>query len=244
MRTAADARPTRTVTPEPEARPAAAPAPSRPSRPARPSVVLEPSTGLGRSAPAPARSAARPISNPSRELVLARREALSQRGKRADTSRDRSRTEARKAAPAAASSTEAATTAKPCKCQERRAEASATPSLGASLAARSASGPERRSTAKRHAQHNPSRALVLARREALSKRGKSANTPATSRTAAMARQGNPDLTTRELAQKVRELKSRVGSSGAVRGSGTTRPTGPNRHGPARPPRPMPTGRWG
>ncbi len=44
-----------------------------------------------------------------------------------------------------------------------------------------------------------------------------------------ARQGNPDLSTRELALKVRHLKSKVGSAGQSR-SGGTRPTGPNRNG--------------
>jgi hypothetical protein len=70
---------------------------------------------------------------------------------------------------------------------------------------------------------------VLARREALAKRGKSAAAPTSSTAAAVARQSNPDLTSRELAQKVRELKSKVGSAGSSRGSGC-RPTGPNRHG--------------
>jgi len=70
---------------------------------------------------------------------------------------------------------------------------------------------------------------VLARREALSKRGKSANTPSSSTAATVARQSHPDLSTRELAQKVRELKSRVGSAGSSRNGGT-RPSGPNRNG--------------
>ncbi|MFM9110765.1 MAG: CsoS2 family carboxysome shell protein, partial [Prochlorococcaceae cyanobacterium] len=95
------------------------------------------------------------------------------------------------------------------------------------------SGGERRSsTPQRQANLNPSRSLVLARREALSKRGKSASTPTSTTAASVARQGNPDLSTRELAQKVRELKSKVGSAGSSR-SGGTRPTGPNRNG-ARP----------
>lgn len=93
----------------------------------------------------------------------------------------------------------------------------------------SASGERRSQQRKGTAQHNPSRALVLARREALSKRGKSASTTSQSGAAAVARQINPDLSSRELAQKVRELKSKAGSAGTAR-SGGTRPTGPNRHG--------------
>jgi hypothetical protein len=84
-------------------------------------------------------------------------------------------------------------------------------------------------TAKRAAVHNPSRALVLARREALAKRGKSASTPGGTSAASVARQGNPDISSRELAQKLRELKCKVGSAGSSRG-GSSRPSGPNRNG--------------
>ena len=91
------------------------------------------------------------------------------------------------------------------------------------------SASSRNVTAKRAAQHNPSRALVLARRDALSKRGKSATTSSSTGAAAVARHGNADLTSRELSQKLRELKNKVGSAGTSR-SGGTRPSGPNRHG--------------
>jgi len=70
---------------------------------------------------------------------------------------------------------------------------------------------------------------VLARREALSKRGKAANISTNSSAATVARLGNPDMNSRELAQKVRELKCKIGSAGSAR-SGCTRPSGPNRHG--------------
>jgi len=75
---------------------------------------------------------------------------------------------------------------------------------------------------------NPSRDLVLARREALSKHGKSASTKTTS-AASVARHGNPDLSSKEIALRVRELRSKSGSIGQQR-SGGTRPCGPNRHG--------------
>ncbi len=169
------------------------------------------------------------MSNPSRDLVLARREALSRSGKRASTSKDRSRAEVVR--PAA----ESPRAEGKCKCQERASEAPApvassrSASLSLSAPSRSGGNSDRRPARKANAQHNPSRALVLARREALAKRGKSAAMPSSSTTAAVARQGNPDLSTRELAQKVRELKSKVGSAGHAR-SGGTRPTGPNRHG--------------
>ena len=247
VRTAADARPSRTTVPEPQA--SVAPvqaAPSRSPEP-RPSGRTRPSLSLGSSAPQSQRSAARPVRNPSRDLVLARREALSRSGKRASTSRDRTRTDL---GTTVRSSTTAspAPAEKPCKCQEHQASAhggasrkpTATLSLsrestrpsrrGDSLGSGERAGGDRRSsTPKRTAQHNPSRSLVLARREALAKRGKSAQTPTSTSAAAVARQGNPDLSTRELAQKVRELKSKVGSAGRSRNGGT-RPTGPNRNG--------------
>ena len=238
VRTASDARPTRTNTPapaaEPVSRPTPAPAASTPSRrPSRPSVEL-------RSAPAGGhRSSAKPVANPSRELVLARREALSRSGKRADRSKDRSRTEAAKEAKAAAPV--AAAPEHKCKCQEKEAaqprSSARTASLsldsGRAASAASSKPASRSATKKGTAQHNPSRALVLARRDALAKRGKSASTSASGGAAAVVRQGNPDLSTRELSQKLRELKNKSGSAGLVRtgsGSGTTRPSGPNRNG--------------
>ncbi|MFM9072674.1 MAG: CsoS2 family carboxysome shell protein [Cyanobium sp.] len=232
VRTAVDARPTRTdvVASAPAPTPKAAasvPAPQRSIPLATPGASVN-------------RMPTRAISNPSRDLVLARREALSQRGKRASTSRDRTRTDLAKSAPAQA---EAAAKAKaPCKCQETpantpRSTSSATPTLSLGVGSRrdlgngngSRGSGDRRASNKRASQYNPSRALVLARREALSKRGKSASAPTSSTAASVARQVNPDLTSRELAQKVRELKCKVGSAGSARNGGA-RPTGPNRNG--------------
>ncbi len=49
----------------------------------------------------------------------------------------------------------------------------------------------------------------------------------------LARQGNPDMSSRELALKVRELRSKSGAASKFGGKAAgapTRPTGPNRHG--------------
>jgi hypothetical protein len=71
--------------------------------------------------------------------------------------------------------------------------------------------------------------LALARRSAQSGRGKAAvNTPAT--TASLARQANPSLSGRELAQTVRASRSTSGSAGSRRGQ----PTGRVRPGRDRP----------
>ncbi len=221
VRTAADAQRTRTETVS-AAPAAAAPAPT-PQRPA-PTARRGGASSLTSSSASGHRSNAKPLANPSRNLVLERREALSRRGKRADTSSDRTRQEVMRATKASApATTVAAPTPAPA--------AAATPSssgLGASLANRQSRNGERRNgTPKRTAQHNPSRAIVMARREALSKRGKSASAPTSSVAASVARQSNPDMSSRELAQKVRELKCKVGSAGSSR-SGGSRPTGPRR----------------
>ncbi|MDM7953375.1 MAG: CsoS2 family carboxysome shell protein [Cyanobium sp. CZS 25K] len=230
VRTAADAQRSRTEAERP-APAAAAPAQAAPRSsgpaPRRASASLSAAPASGH------RSNAKPLANPSRNLVLERREALSRRGKRADTSSDRTRQDVMRAAKAAPPATTAAATStdRPCGCKDAKAASAAAASssagLGASLANRNSRSGERRNGAKRTAQHNPSRAIVMARREALSKRGKSASTPTSAVAASVARQANPDMSSRELAQKVRELKCKVGSAGSSR-SGGTRPTGPRR----------------
>lgn len=229
VRTASDARPTRTTSaavaaPRPEVMPASAPAATeRSRRSAAPSLSTTATAGASRTL--------KRVANPSRDLVLARREALSRSGKRANTSKDRTRTDLAATRTTATSAAAGPDKDHKCKCQEQGNTSVATaPTARLSSNLGSRTGSERQSsTPKRQANHNPSRALVLARREALSKRGKSASTPSSTSAASVARQGNPDLSTRELAQKVRELKSKVGSAGSSR-SGGTRPTGPNRHG--------------
>ncbi|MEA5415599.1 carboxysome assembly protein CsoS2 [Synechococcus sp. BA-132 BA5] len=226
VRTAADAQRTR-----PEAQPPApaAPAPAPAARRGGSASLTAPSGSSHR-------SNAKPLANPSRNLVLERREALSRRGKRADTSSDRTRQEVMRASKAnvsAASPAVPASSDRPCGCKDAKAAAaissSSSAGLGASLANRNArnGNGDRRGVAKRTAQHNPSRAIVMARREALSKRGKSASAPTSAVAASVARQSNPDMSSRELAQKVRELKCKVGSAGSSR-SGGSRPTGPRR----------------
>ncbi len=232
VRSASDAKPSRTNGPGVDSVPAAEI--SRPvSRPQASRSLAAPIQGVHR-------SAAKPVTNPSRELGRARREALSKRGKRAETSRDRTRTDVAKAP--AATPAPAGKTEHKCKCQDTVAPAAHSNTASLSLSSARASGrssaslgnassatASRTSTKKATALYNPSRSLALARREALSKRGKSASTDSSRSSASVVRLSNPDLSTRELAQKVRELKSKAGSAGTAR-SGGTRPSGPNRNG--------------
>jgi len=169
------------------------------------------------------------ISNPSRQLVLARREALSTRGKSASTSKDRTRVDVARISSSATSSTPTTSATKSgCSCKtENSAEVKTSiNTVKTSSLSKSSSG--RRPIQKRRRVENPSRDLVLARREALSKHGKSASNKATS-AASVARHGNPDLSSREIALRVRELRSKSGATGNQR-SGEIRPCGPNRNG--------------
>ena len=218
VRSAADARSTRTNSNPADDAPAVATS--------APVAVAPRRTVAFTQTTSPSKSQVKPLRHPSRDLVLARREALSRRGKTADTSRDRNRADVarqtKSAAPVAAQSEPKSS----CGCGGQRATEKASfsaPTL--QLSART----ERRSAApKRRSIENPSRALVLARREAMAKHGKVAGKQPTS-AAAVARQANPDLTSRELAQQVRELRTKAGARNK-QGAGVTRPTGPNRHG--------------
>ena len=169
------------------------------------------------------------VSNPSRELVLARRRALTTAGKRADTSKDRIRSATRSPAPATAARQDPATEQHQCNCKQRQNRN--TSSLLTSLP----SGTSRRAAAEARLQgpkaknsQSSSRSLVLARRLAMSKHGKAANAPTNVSSAAVARQGNPELSGRELAQRMRELKARSGAASQPQKGNCKRPCGPRR----------------
>jgi hypothetical protein len=170
------------------------------------------------------------VAQPSRQLVIARREALSRRGKSADNSKDITRVDVERKKVQNAPSYDAKKAEHCCpECEQKALEETSNtiskPEVSLKLNKRTT---DHRSTVKRKAITNSSRAFVLARREALSKHGKSAGKQPTT-AASVARQGNPDLTTKEIAQRVRELKSKTGATGSKRTS-VTRPCGPNKNG--------------
>ena len=170
------------------------------------------------------------VEQPSRQLVIARREALSRRGKSADNTKDITRVELERKKVQSAPSSQAKKSEHCCpECEQKSLEETrnrtSKPEISLKLNKRTT---DHRSTVKRKAITNSSRAFVLARREALSKHGKSAGKQPTT-AASVARQGNPDLTTKEIAQRVRELKSKTGATGSKRTS-VTRPCGPNKNG--------------
>ena len=151
----------------------------------------------------------------SKELVIERRKAMSTHGKSAISSSDRTRTEANK------------------KIQVN--EIKITPDKSPDLSNSGNSENKvlntkikRRVTQKRKPITNTSRDIVLARREAQSKHGKSASKLNNS-AASLARRGDPDLSSREISQRVRELRSKTGAT-SKKGNGKCRPCGPNKNG--------------
>lgn len=215
VRIAADARSTRTL----------ANASDAVVEVSTPAVAVAPRRPQSLTASSTPRSRVKPVRQPSRELVLARRDALSRRGKTADKTSDRNRADVARQTSVVAS----AVVASAVVASAAATESSAAPSRRAAAVQLSGRTSDRRqSTPKRRAIENPSRALVLARRDAMSKHGKTAGKQPTS-AAAVARQANPDLTSRELAQQVRELRAKSGSR-TNQSAGITRPSGPNRHG--------------
>jgi len=151
----------------------------------------------------------------SKELVIERRKAMSTHGKSAISSSDRTRTEANK------------------KIQVN--EIKITPDKSPDLSNSGNSENKvlntkikRRVTQKRKPITNTSRDIVLARREAQSKHGKSASKQNSS-AASLARRGDPDLSSREISQRVRELRSKTGAT-SKKGNGKCRPCGPNKNG--------------
>ena len=145
----------------------------------------------------------------SRELVLQRRKALSTHGKPAMNSSDRTRTEI-------ASNKNTEISINPVEVKENNSK----PIKKVTH--------KRRVNSKRKVISNTSRDIVLARREAQSKHGKSAIKQNTS-AASLARRGDPNLSSREISQRVRDLRSKTGAT-SIKGSGKCRPCGPNRNG--------------
>ena len=151
----------------------------------------------------------------SRQLVLQRRKALSTHGKPAMNSSDRTRSE----------SVSKKNNETSVNLVDSKAE---TPvKVETSLSVQKVNQ-KRRIGPKKKVIANTSRDIVLARREAQSKHGKSAIKQNPS-AASLARRGDPDLSSKEIALRVRELRSKTGAS-SIKGNGKCRPCGPNRNG--------------
>ena len=151
----------------------------------------------------------------SKELVIERRKAMSTHGKSAINSSDRTRTEinnSSKLIPVVEIKKEDISKKKDIVIEENH---------------NAHKNIKRRVSQKRKPITNTSRDIVLARREAQSKHGKSASKQNNS-AASLARRGDPDLSSREISQRVRELRSKTGDK-SKKVNGKCRPCGPNKN---------------
>jgi hypothetical protein len=176
--------------------------------PAAPPAIAPPARprGVGRTAAAAGSS--------SRAAALARRKAMSSKGKVAAGNRDRVR-EGQRANPAADAAPVAASRKEEgcgCGCKangERRDEAP----TQAATASRPNGRAKVRGPRRNDGQINPGRAASLARRRAQSSRGKAGMSASGMTAAQTARATNPELSGRELAKALREQRSRRGGAG-------------------------------
>jgi hypothetical protein len=194
--------------------PAAAPVAAPQSRP-----VAAPRARVGGAPQSP--------SSASRALARQRRTALAQNGRRAQRSSDRVRAASDSTTGGSASADQPRKKAGcGCGCNGERNDAART-SMDLSQFAHQPGAPSRLGNGNGNGKYGalrnkrldaalgakpPARMQSLARRAALSSRGKSAAVGAQS-TASLARQANPKLTARELAQKVRAQRSSTGGAG-------------------------------
>jgi hypothetical protein len=174
-------------------------------------------------------------------LSLARRKALSSKGKTAQRGGDRTRSaEMLKTAQANAPAAK-----KDCGCgcqgncnERKQAEAQVSSASSATPARSTAARTQRNGTPKKQRRpeiaNNPAKLAALARRKALSARGKAGINSNGMSQAQTARAANPHLSGRELAQALREQRSKVGKSGqkAARPTGRVRTKPNSENGPA------------
>jgi len=175
---------------------------------------------------APRRAAPTSPAQQARAQVLERRQALSRAGRRAVKSQDRVRAPETKALPGPTKSDDCG-----CGCNGKSPDRTAQPAA-LTLSPSNGSGSRRNGNgngklearsrrAGQVATKPTSRALVLARRAAQSTRGKAAsNSPSSA--ASLARQANPKLSGRELAQRVRAQRSASGGAGERKSAPTGR----------------------
>lgn len=185
------------------------------------------------STPTAARTASKPA-GVGRAASLARREALSTRGKAALGTTERVRTappKARQGAPAPEK------TGCGCGCKGENRERSDAPRTESTPSARpqsERSAVSTRANARATATKATGRALALARRQALSTRGKAGVSDRGMTPAQTARAANPNLSGRELSQALRAQRSQMGNAGQKKSppTGRIRPGKTTAAGPA------------
>ena len=165
---------------------------------------------------ATATTGARSPASSSRVASMARRDAMKTGGKKNLASTDRTRGDVEnKSAPAATPAVPATQAATPapatdkrdcgCGCNGDKSKRPAAQATRAAVAA--ASRP-----VKKAASMNPARAASLARRVAMSSKGKAAIKGKGPSEAQTARAANPGMSSRDLAQQIREIRSKSGKT--------------------------------
>jgi len=161
--------------------------------------------------------------NSARSAALARRIAMSKGGKGAVGNTDRTRV-----APASASASDSTAERKDCGCGCGGKKAEATPVVETStVAATPAVTSQVAASLVKKVAQNPARAAALSRRKAMSTKGKSALKGGVVSEASAARAANPNLSSRELAQALRDQRSVKGKTDKKQKP--TVATGPGRH---------------
>ncbi len=179
-------------------------------------------------APAPA-YVAKSSEGSSRAASKARRQTMSTRGKAGVQVKDRTR--GADMVPSATKQTVTANAGQEaksdcgCGCGGKNKPA-ATPAQSLDLSS-AASVSAQISPNLKKANMNPTRAATLARRKAMSTKGKSALKGGTISEASAARAANPNISSRELAQTLRTQRSQKGKTGKKQGGAVA--TGPGRH---------------
>jgi hypothetical protein len=163
------------------------------------------------------------VASGARAASLARRKALSSRGKVAAATKDRVRDASTQGKATPANNVDTATKSNGegcgCGCNGKR-EATATKPLTAPSLSNGRN--KARAPRKPVASIDPGRAASLARRRAQSSRGKAGMSPSGMTAAQTARATNPEMSGRELAQALREQRSKRGGAGQKRSAPTGR----------------------
>lgn len=211
-------------------------------------IRTAPGAAVASSVPSAATSAPAPTYTPApvvksaqggsaRDAALARRIAMSKGGKAAVKSTDRVRNATNVSASVKTSATAERKGDCGCGCGGKngpgcggKAETT-TPTPDLNLTA--SLNPQMTANVKKNIALNPTRAASLSRRKAMSTKGKAALKGGTVSEASAARAANPNISSRELAQTLRQQRSAKGKTGKK--NTATVATGPGRHRKAQEP---------
>lgn len=195
-------------------------------QPARPTALMRPKPTTPAApvrAAASSLSASTPVSNPgrvaatpaivSRQASFKRRQAMSSGGKKHLQDKDRTRASEMHAAPSSQATTAAKAEGCGCGCGGKKVECKTEMKAAPQLSLSASTAKTFVSNKKQTINRPHARLASLARREAMSSRGKAGIPTGGMSEAQTARAGNPGLSARELSQAVRDQRSKNGGAG-------------------------------